>query len=301
MPGTKRHLSFMLPNLTDGRYRLGFKAVMGTRALPQVVSEYVVSHGVPKPLSEVNQLAVTPITVQPSGIGASIPPGGSRSITLRVTNNAKRKISLDMVPHAVEQTLNGSVGLGSRTLPIGLDVKVSANSQPMEAGETRIVRVVASLDAKAAGDMWFALAIKERDNGLSLAETVYGNISVPNSSKPMVAIETPKLVMDGKTPVAIKFQLHNSGNTALRPEPSATVLEGGVRLVERPAVPLVGDGGLLPGSIVDNVMLLPQNLKPGEYIVEIAYQYGDKEFAKARIPITIFAPKASNASRPKGG
>lgn len=300
MPGTKRQLVFLLPALPDGRYRLAFRAQLGAKSLPEVTSEYVLSKGASKTVSELNQLTLAPVTVEPNAISSVVPAGGSRTISLRVTNNSNRPLHLDISPAPIQQALNGSLGIGAGDLPIGLNVGVQTSNQPLEPGETRAVRVTMSRSAATSGDAWFALSLKERGNGQSIAESIFGTVTVVKGSKPLIAVEDPRLIMDGKTPVAIKFTVRNTGNVALRPEPSATVLEGGVRLVERPAVPIIGDGGLLPGSVVDNVLMLPQKLKAGEYVVEILYQYGDKDFARARVPIRIVAPIKLDKSAPKG-
>lgn len=302
MPATKRQLSFLLPALPDGKYRLSFRALMGNRALPPVTSEYVVTRGIPKLETQAASMALTPVSIDPSGITTSIPAGGARTVAVKIRNNGDRPLPLEVEARNVEQAANGSIGMGE-VAPKTVTLEIEKNETPLAPGETRILRLQIGVAAGASGDLWFALGFKERGNGKALAETLFGTVTVPNSAKPMVAIANPQVMADGSTPVAIKFRVQNTGNVALRPDPSAAVLEGGIRLVERPAVPAIGDGGLLPGGEIENTVMIPQNLKPGDYVVEISYQYGDKDFAKVRVPIKIAAPAKSAPAKKnaKGG
>lgn len=300
LPETKRQISFMLPDLADGKYKLTFKALMGNRALPPVTSEYSVTRGVPKLLTEGSSMALTPVSIDPTGITASIAPGGNRTMMVKVRNNGDHALPLLIEPRTVEQSANGAIGIGEDA-PKNINVDIEKNESPLAPGETRVLRLQLGVPQGAGGDLWFALAIREQGNGKSLAESVFGTVNVPNSEKPLVEVQKPEVMSDAGNPVAIKFRVQNTGNVALRPDPSAAVLEGGVRLVERPAVPLIGDGGLLPGGAIENTIMIPPSLKPGDYVVEISYQYGDKDYAKVRVPIKISAPVAKKAVAKKGG
>jgi len=45
--------------------------------------------------------------------------------------------------------------------------------------------------------------------------------------------------------------------------------------------------------------MLPPDLKPGEYIVEISYQYGEELFATLRVPIKVELPQPKEKIIPK--
>ncbi|MEB3042003.1 hypothetical protein, partial [Capnocytophaga gingivalis] len=87
------------------------------------------------------------------------------------------------------------------------------------------------------------------------------------TSKAEVAVEDATLVRDGDKVIAVNFKVRNTGNTAVRPLGSASLLMDGVRLVDRLAVPVVGDGGLLPGKFVNNTVMLPASPEPGSYVL----------------------------------
>ena len=61
----------------------------------------------------------------------------------------------------------------------------------------------------------------------------------------------------------------------------------------RLAVPEVGDGGILPGKTIANSVMLPAGLKAGEYVVEIAYQFGEQNFGRIRVPVSVPATKSA--------
>ncbi|MFX7902653.1 hypothetical protein ABTK34_19500, partial [Acinetobacter baumannii] len=56
---------------------------------------------------------------------------------------------------------------------------------------------------------------------------------------------------------------------------------------DRLAVPVVGDGGLLPGKFVNNTVMLPASPEPGSYVLELAYQYSERGMAKLRVPVAV--------------
>jgi len=293
MPQTKRNLSFLVSSLPDGQYRMQFRAVAGTRSLDPITVDYVVAKGEPKPLTEAASLIQTPVTMEPSAINLAIPKGGNRSVSVKITNNGTKPISLALTAAALEQSVSGAIGISDTQSPLGVKVEIENDSDPLDPGETRTVQISLEVPDTAEGDLWFALVAKEKGNTKALAESAYCSISVPTTQKPELVIETPFVVKDRTKSVAIKYTIRNSGNTALRPEGSAAVLESGVRLLARIGVEAIGDGGILPGKVLENTIMIPQGLKPGNHTVEIDYQYGPTAIAKLRIPITIPAPTAA--------
>ncbi len=299
MPGTKRQMSFLMPNLTDGRYRLEFRAIMGTRSLQAVSADYVVSKGDAVPASEATAFERSPISIEPSALNVSVPREGSRTLTVKITNNSEKPIKAEFSAKPLEQTKSGAIGLGDGVLPAGIELDHDYDGTPLDPKETRLVQIHVTVSPDAQGDIWFGLAAKDTESKTTLAESIFCTITVPTTQAPMLKLENATVVKDGDKNLAIKFDIHNSGNVALRPEPTGSVLENGVRLVDRISVPIIGDGGLLPGKTVSCEAMLPPHLKPGSHIVEFSYQYGLKDFATLRVPITVKAPVAPKTA--KGG
>jgi hypothetical protein len=297
MPMTKRNLSFLVPSLTDGQYRMMFRAIAGTRSLDPITVDYIVSKGVAKALSDPAALEQTPITMEPSSFNLSIPKGGNRSISIKITNNGLKPLSINLSANTLDQNLSGSIGVSETKNPVGMSVDIDNDNDPIAPGETRTVRIALEVPETAEGDIWFALVAKENGNAKALAESSYCSISVPSTQKPGLTIENAEVIKDRDKAVAIKYNVRNSGNIALRPEPSAAVLEEGVRLLARVGVTPVGDGGILPGKIIENTIMVPAGLKPGNHVIEIDYQYSATDIAKLRVPITI--PAAAKAAPAK--
>lgn len=298
MPETKRNLSFLVPTLPDGQYRVDFRAIEGTRTLQTVTANFVVEKGEPKSVSTGDALEQTPVTLEPSAINLAIPRGGNRSFNIKVTNNGTKPIVIALNAAGLEQTVSGAIGISETQSPIGMTVDVDNDTEPLEAGETRTVHINLAVPESAEGDIWFALVAKEPGNNKSLVESSLCSISVPLTQKPNLVIENAVVIKDRGKSIAIKYQVRNSGNIALRPEPTAAVLEAGIRLLDRIGVEVVGDGGILPGKIIENTIMIPAKLKAGNHVVEIDYQYGPNAFAKARVPITVLGATTAPAKTP---
>jgi hypothetical protein len=301
MPETKRNLSFLVPSLPDGQYRVDFRAIEGTRTLQTVSANFVVTQGEPKAVSTGDALEQTPVTLEPSAINLAIPRGGNRSYNIKVTNNGTKSMVIALNAAGLEQTISGAIGISETQSPIGMTVDIDNDTEPLEAGETRTVHINLAVPETAEGDIWFALVAKEPGNNKSLVESSLCSISVPLTQKPNLVIENAVVIKDRGKSIAIKYQVRNSGNIALRPEATAAVLEAGIRLLDRIGVEVVGDGGILPGKVIENTIMIPAKLKAGNHVVEIDYQYGPTSFAKARVPITILgattAPAKSTAAK----
>ena len=301
MPETKRNLSFLVPSLPDGQYKVDFRAIEGTRTLQTVSGDFVVAKGEAKPVNAGAALEQTPVTIEPSSINLSIPRGGNRSYNVKITNNGTKPMVVALNANGLEQTMSGAIGVSETQSPIGMTVDIDNDTEPLDAGETRTVHINLAVPENAEGDIWFALVAKEPGNNKSLVESSLCSISVPLTQKPNLVVENPIVIKDRSKCIAIKFQVRNSGNIALRPEPTAAVLEAGVKLLDRIGVEVVGDGGILPGKTIENTIMIPQKLKAGNHVVEIDYQYGPTSFAKLRVPITVLgaatAPAKTTAAK----
>lgn len=293
LPHSLRHLGFAVPRLRDGRYMITMKAVAGNRTLPTVSSRWVVKKGVPVLASQAQSVAQSALAVEPASIAVTVPAGGARRTSVRIRNNGLRPVTVGVGLSALDQGPSGALDPRPDQLPSGLTVSVSAETNVIEPGATLLAQLDIRVEPTANGDLWFALRVQDATNPNLMAENLIGTVSVPGTAKPGVTVEAAELVKDGDLPVAIKFRLRNSGNVALRPEGSAAMLADGVRLTDRLAVPVVGDGGLLPGKWVENTVMLPPQATAGAYVVELSYQYTEKDSAKLRVPLTVAVkPKA---------
>jgi hypothetical protein len=293
LPGTKRELRFSLPTVPDGQYRLSVRAEVGARRLPAVYSDYVVVDGEAKISSEASLLELPPISLEPASFDLTAPRGSTRSQVVKISNIAARDMIFDLSAHPLEQAQTGSIGISDAPLPPGLLVTISPASVSVRARTTVNVRVTMHATPEASGNLWFGIAIRERDNPSAIPETLNACLTVDGTLAPQLSIEDEQIEWVREHPATISFTLKNTGNMALQLAPTAVVLEDGVRLVSRLEVPVQSSGGILPGASLPNMVMLPPDLKPGEYIVEISYKYGegDDAVARLRVPVNVAEPR----------
>jgi hypothetical protein len=141
-----------------------------------------------------------------------------------------------------------------------------------------------------ARDEWFAVTFRDADDGNSVGEMIQGVVSIQGAHKPKLELEAGLLEAVDGYPVRVPFKVKNTGDEALQPLPTAVILEQGVRVVGRLDVPVLGDGGVLPGSVLQNSVALPPGLKPGGYQLLVRYQYGTTLFAELRVPFGVNPP-----------
>lgn len=294
LPRTKRHLGFALPKLADGRYQVTMKVSLANRTLPAVTAQYVVTRGKFQLASAAAKVTQSPLVLEPASVTMAIPPGAQRRATFRITNNGKTPLTIGVKTMEIDQSPTGALEPVEPKGENGLEIGIAAETNRIEPGQTLVAQVEVQAPKTANGDMWFALQVVDATKPDSIAETLFGTVSIPGTAKPEVAVEDASLVKDGDRVVAVNFKVRNTGNTAIRPLGSASLLMDGVRLIDRLAVPVVGDGGLLPGKFVTNTVMMPAAPDPGSYVVELAYQYSDKGIAKLRVPVTV-------AGKPKPG
>ena len=291
-PGTKQHVASGIAPLPDGQYLLEYRTQLGSRLLPTVGSRFVVVKGVPTAQLAAALLELPPLTFDPAGISLSVPAGSTRSQSLRISNTSDREITIDIAPKSLEQTSSGILGAGAGALPAGLTAVVTPTSLTIPAKATATARVSLKADRGAQGDLWFGLSITERGNANALSETINGSLSVAGTAKPMLEVVNGAVDgVDGR-PLGVRFAVRNTGNQALQLVPNAAVLQDGINLVARLTVPVEGSGGILPGVELPGSTMLPADLKPGKYEVEVSYQYGEELYAKLRVPIKVDEPKA---------
>ncbi len=294
MPGTKRYLNMSTPQLSDGRYKITVKTELGSRLLPAVSSEYLVVNGKAQTLSEAATLQLAPLTVDPPAFSVEAPSGSARQQALRLTNLSDRTLVVDIATQAVEQPASGSIGLSEADFPAGLVVSVAPQTVTLRPHSAASVRVTMRIERDAIGEKWFGLSLSERGNTQALAETVLGSAGVSGTLKPMLEVIKPQVQFAGKRPVAVSFSVKNTGNQALQLQPRAVVLAGGVKMVARLEVAIQSSGGILPGVELPNLVQLPPDLAPGDYIVDIIYPYTQDDESRLRVPLLVEGEKTSD-------
>jgi hypothetical protein len=60
-----------------------------------------------------------------------------------------------------------------------------------------------------------------------------------------------------------------------------------MNLLKQLTVPILGQGGIIPGAKLKNKVQLPIDLPPGQYVLQINYQYGTEANASIRRPFRI--------------
>lgn len=284
-PGTKRNLTYSVGALAPGEYSLVSRPQAGTRSFAQMVSKFAVTKTEVKPATDKSLLEMAPVIVDPPALKLEMPAGGQRSAVVRVTNVSKKPITVDMLARTLTQTVNGAIELGTEAPRTPLTITADPPRFDLEPGRTQAVRIVVAGDKSAVGDQWFGLSAKTTDAN-EIAEELYGSVSFPGGN-PNMEVRTLELKKLNGYPVSLSYQVRNSGTMALRPIAFAQVLESGLTAVATLQIPKLGDGGVLPGSVLTNEVALPLNLKPGPYTVNVKYQYGQDLFANLTVPITI--------------
>ena len=304
-PESHRKLHFTVPLLPDGRYRVQAVCQAGIRTFRPIIAEFIVKDNKSQPLTEKALLSLPPFVVDPGRLQVALPPNSRRSVAIKFTNVSDNPLTVSLTAHKLTQLPNGALQVldDGPAPPLGLTL--TPDSVSIEPKRTVTVRVVVNLDDGASGDNWFAISARTT-NGDSMSEEVYGNARVPETLKvryqPKLTITPKEVGTVNGIPISLDYEITNVGNIALQPHPSASVLEGGLTGVATLEVPPLGDGGILPGSTLHNRVMLPLNLKPGAYAVEISYQYTEDLFEKKLIPFTIPAPKPTTTpSKKKSG
>lgn len=300
LPGTRRHLSVMLPSIPDGRYRLSVRADLGRRRIPAMETEYVIQRGVPQRATPEILAKQIPVVIDPAAKPfPETQAGGVRAQSIKVINQSNKPMSLDVATKPLEQSASGSIGVADTPIPPGLVVETRPNQLTLAPGQTGVVTIIARLDRAAKGEYWFGVEVKDRQDPNGLSELMVTQLPVKGTLSANMTLATTEIVKDsdGK-PVVIKFTALNDGNQALKPQARCFVLDG-VRRAAELEVPVKGDGGFLPGATIPNQVMLPPDLKPGTYNVEIIFQYGQELAKTLRVPVVIPEPKKP-APKPGG-
>jgi archaellum component FlaG (FlaF/FlaG flagellin family) len=294
-PRTKRNITFSAGELPEGEYIVTSKPEAGTRSFSPMTRRFAVTKGGIKPDTGPEAFDLSPITFDPGAVHVQMPSGGERSAVLRVTNNSAAPVNVKIAVKAISQDPDGAFSVGS-TPPAGpFTISSEPDALQLDPGRTGAVRLAIGSSKDAAGDYWFAIEATT-DDVHEISEQIYGNLSIPNGA-PNLQLRKTDIKKIGQYPYSVLFEIANTGNLSLKPIAFAQVLEEGLQPIANLTVPTLGGGGVLPGSVLRNEVLLPPNLKPGTYSVNIKYQYGQDLFATLTVPILVPGSKP----KPKGG
>lgn len=284
-PDSKRNLTFPSVPLDPGTYVVTSTPQAGTRSFAPISREYVVTKSGIKPMSADASLELSPVTFDPGAIHLEMPAGATRSAVFHLVNNSDKTITADIFVKSLGQNADGAFHLGQDQPSGNLHVDLDPPSVILDPGRTTAVRIAVSCSRQSSGDLWFGMSANVRGMN-SVAEEIYGNVSVPGG-QPKLQLEETELKKLGQYPYLLRFEVKNTGNMSLKPLPFAQVLEQGLDPIANLKVPVLGSGGILPGSVLNNEVMLPPDLKPGAYTVNVKYQYGEDLFANLTVPITV--------------
>ena len=219
-----------------------------------------------------------------------MPAGAQRLVTVKLTNQTDGPLNIALSAHKLTQANNGLLQVLEEAPPANVGIVVSPETVTIPARHTSTLRIKLSVDPGTVGDTWFAISAISTA-GDSMSEEIYGNVTVPETGTPKLEIVQKDTGLVGDIPISIDYEVSNTGNMALLPRVSASVLEGGLTPVAKLEVPILGDGGILPGATLHNRVMLPPNLKPGAYTVKLEYQYGETLTEVKQLPFMVPSPK----------
>ncbi len=301
-PESNRKLHFTVPLLADGQYRVQAVCQAGTRTYRPITADFVVRDNVSKPLTDKTLISLPPFVVDPGRVHVNMPAGSKRQLAIKFTNISDKPLTVSLTSHKLSQQSNGSLQVLDDGPVPPLGVTLTPDTITIEPKRVTTARVTLTLDAGASGDNWFAISAITT-TGDSMSEEVYGSATVPETREvkfqPKVSIVEKEIGKVGAGyPISVDYEVTNTGNIALKPQVTAGVLESGLTAVATIEVPVLGDGGILPGATLHNRLMLPLTLKPGTYAVEIKYQYGEDLFERKLIEFNVPAPKATPSANP---
>ncbi len=287
LPQSKRYVTAELPKLIDGRYRASLRISVNSRMLPRVKVDFAVVKGKATSLDDPKVLEMAPISIDPAAFALEMPAGATKQQALRIRNVGKEATTVQISANSVEQTTSGALGPGEAAPPAGLTITIDPVELTLQPNEMATSRIQIAVDKSARGDLWSAISVAIKGNSSSLKESIMSNVVVSKTTEPKLEVSGLQLVKAQGKAFQVKFNVKNTGNKAVAPIATAALLDRGVQVVNYLEVPKVGDGGIIPGAILQNSVMLPVDMKPGEYVVEVSYQYTPQLTAKGRLPLSI--------------
>lgn len=299
-PQTKRELSFSVQQkLPDGRYTVEVTCVVNLQTFRPIVAEYVVTHGKAVPASAATLMSLPPFTVDPPVFHTDIPINGTRYQTITFINQTATPLNVQVSARKLTQASNGLFQVLDDAPSAPLSIGVTPALVAIPGRGSAHVQVSLFIGPGATGDSWFAISAVSTAKD-SLSQEIYGSVRIKGTETPKLQIVQKETGKVGETPISIDYEVTNTGNIALLPRISASVMVNGLTPIAKLEVPVLGDGGILPGVTLRNKIQLPPDLKPGAYSVRLEYQYAESKDGQAiseirQLPFNVPATKKSKS------
>jgi hypothetical protein len=294
-PHTSRVIPIEAKGLADGNYVVSTVTQMGLRNFSPMQQAVSVRGGKVTPLSKEETKELSALSFNPSALLKAEPAGGRRTYAVALTNSTAQPITVDLSLGKLVQQPNGSFVVSAEQ-PSTVVLSISPGQVVLPPKGSRTIKVTAEIPKGAKGDTWFG--VEAQPVGVRMmAEQLVGRIAIPNTGEPSLALRSLGLEKINGRASAMTLEIKNKGNAAVVPLATARVLKDGVRVVADLEVPMLGDGGVLPGAILQNRIPIPLGLAPGSYLVSVTYQFSETQSDRITERFTVTAPK--KAAPPK--
>jgi hypothetical protein len=268
---------------------------MGLRNFSPMQQAVSVRGGKVTPLSKEETKELSALSFNPSALLKAEPAGGRRTYAVALTNSTAQPITVDLSLGKLVQQPNGSFVVSAEQ-PSSVVLSISPGQVVLPAKGSRTIKVTAEIPKGAKGDTWFG--VEAQPVGVRMmAEQLVGRIAIPGTGEPSLALRSLGLEKINGRASAMTLEIKNKGNAAVVPLATARVLKDGVRVVADLEVPMLGDGGVLPGATLQNRIPIPLGLAPGSYLVSVTYQFSETQSDRITERFTVTAPK--KAAPPK--
>ncbi len=297
-PQSKRSLTLTVPSrLPDGQYHVQVTCQVNLQTFRPITAAFVVSKGKAVPATAASMISLPPFTIDPPVFHQKIPIGGTKFQAVKFINQTDQPVTVEISARKLTQSTNGLFQVLDDTVGAPLSLKVNPSTLVLPGHGSANALVLMSVGPNASGDLWFALSAISTAKD-SLSQEAYASIVVPGTESPKLTITQRALNKVGGIPISVDYDVTNTGNVALLPKISASVLESGLTPVYKLEVPQLGDGGIIPGATLSNRVMLPPNIKPGAYTIRLEYQYAETKdlqpISEVKI-IPLIVPVSTNS------
>jgi len=287
-PESRRKLTFSLGHLAPGQYSVSARAEIGTRRLPAVTSNFTVTETEARQLTTADTFSIAPVAIDPPLINETLVPGARRSVPIKITNTSANAIAVSIAPRLLTQATTGALEVSETAPPKGATLYATPDSVVIGPRQTANVRLVLEVAPGATGETCFGVAVQDINAKTSFSGITVAVLTVKGTLAPKLSLVPGALRRNNGDPYSLEFSILNTGNQALQPNVTAGLFDnGGTRFMTGINLPILGDGSILPGATLENKVAIPPKLKPGNYVVEVDYQYGPDLKATMRVPFKV--------------
>ena len=278
VPGTKLSLKVPLDRgLPAGRYRLSGNVTVDGRLIPRRTVE-IDFEGDPT-LTQVAYDAQ--LKVGPEILNIAVSKGTLRTGTIEVTNTSDQTVKVRLspqIPHVL--ATSAMEGVPGTALSAADWIEARPAEMQLRAGQSRSLRAIAQLPADASDfPYYFAEMVVEAsyEDGQVAGTTMIPVVltSHPESAAPAMMID--RIGLSNATPPApelVHVKAINTGNTYLMPDPVATLVDAGNKVVAE--IALDGPRGfMVPMSVWDYSGAVDLGPVPtGDYALRVVLRAG---------------------------